>query len=257
MTTVAEPPADAGEAWRGNLIGELRCQLEFARLLVDPVWRGDHVPRGQRDPVLVVPGVLTGDRSTLPLRHWLGRMNYRPERAGMELNLDCSARALASLERRLEGLAERSESRISLIGHSRGGILSRALATRRPDLVQRVITLGSGLADGYDISRPLLTLIAGVRRYHDLTTDRVNRHGCMTQECRCEFGAASRAPFPNSIEIVSVYSRQDGFANWRSSRVSYARNVEVKGSHTGLVVNRTAYRAIGLALAGRAQEIPE
>jgi len=56
---------------------------------------------------------------------------------------------------------------------------------------------------------------------------------------------------------VSVYSRQDGFANWRSSSVPYARNVEVRGSHMGLVVNRSAYRAIGLALAGRTQEIPQ
>jgi len=190
VTTLEQQPADTAEQWQGNLIGELRCHVEFARLLVDPVWRGVAIPRGQRDPVLVVPGVLSGDRSTLPLRQWLGRMNYRPQKAGMELNLDCSARALANLERRVEGLAELSGSPISLIGHSRGGILSRALATRRPELVQRVITLGSGLADGYDISLPLFTFISAVRRYHVLTTDRVNRHGCMTQECRCEFGAA-------------------------------------------------------------------
>ena len=120
-----------------------------------------------------------------------------------------------------------------------------------------MIALGSGLADGYDISLPLRAFIRVVRAYHGLTTDRTMRHGCMTQACLCEFGTASRAPFPESVELFSVYTREDGFSNWRASQVPYALNVEVKGSHIGLVVNRAVYRAIGLALADRAEEIHE
>jgi hypothetical protein len=71
----------------------------------------------------------------------------------------------------------------------------------------------------------------------------------MTQECSCSFGVASRAPFPSTVELVSIFSKQDGFSHWRSSEVPYAHNVEVTGSHLGLVANRKAYRAIALALA--------
>ena len=257
MSLVDEATSEPREPFKGSLVSELRCNAELLRLLTDPIWGGVGVPHGSHETVMVVPGVLTGDRSTLLLRHWLRRIGYRANSAGMELNLDCSARALVNLELRVERSVERSGDRISLIGHSRGGILSRALATRRPDLVRQVIALGSGLDNGYDISAALRVLISAVRRYHNLTTDRVNRQGCMTQECTCEFGAASRAPFPKSVELVSVFTREDGFSHWRSSCVPYAHNVEVTGSHTGLVVNRTVYRAIGLALAGRTQEIPE
>jgi triacylglycerol lipase len=256
LNTREQATSDRQEPWNGNLVGELRWHAELAHLLFDPIWAGKGVPRGSGETVMVVPGVLSGDRSTLLLRQWLRRIGYEPHSAGMELNLDCSARALVNLERRVERLAESSGGQIALVGHSRGGILGRALATRRPDLVHVVVALGSGLDDGYDISLPLRLMIRVVRGYHGLTTDRVTRNGCMTQACACEFGDASRAPFPDSVELVSVFSRQDGFSNWRSSQVSYAHNVEVTGSHVGLVVNRTAYRAIGLALAGRAEEIP-
>ena len=244
-----------GAAWRGSLVGELRWHAEAGRLLVDPVWRGADVPRGRGEAVVVVPGLLAGDRSTLLLRRWLRRINYRPHKAGMTLNVDCSERAMNSLEQLVERIATTGGQPITLIGHSRGGILGRALATRRPDLLERVVALGSGLDDGYDISPALEAGVKVIRQFHRLTTDREAKHGCMTQECRCSFGVASRSPFPDGVEMVSIYSRQDGFSHWRSSRVPYAVNIEVTGTHLGLVTNRKAYRALGFALAGKAAEV--
>ena len=104
MTALEEPPMERPEKFKGNLVAELRWQAEVARLLVDPVWRGAGVPRGDGETVLVVPGVMSGDRSTLLLRKWLRQIGYQPHSAGMELNIDCSARALDKLERRVERL---------------------------------------------------------------------------------------------------------------------------------------------------------
>ena len=57
------PPAPAvpAERWWGNHLGEMRWQLELARLLVDPVYRGEDVPRGDGAPVVLIPGFLAGD----------------------------------------------------------------------------------------------------------------------------------------------------------------------------------------------------
>jgi pimeloyl-ACP methyl ester carboxylesterase len=237
--------------WIGNPVGELRWQAELARLVVDPVFRGAGLPRGDGRVVIVVPGFGSGDGSTAILRDWLRRLDYVPEPAGMPFNVDCSARALEALERR----AARHERPVTLLGHSRGGLLSRALATVRPDLVRRVVVLGSGLEDGYDISVALRLAVLPFRGFQALTSDRVTRRGCMTRGCRCPFGAASRAPFPEDIDLVSIFTREDGLAHPRASRVAYATNIELTGSHTGLVVNRKAYRAIAYALAGRAAEL--
>ena len=254
MTTVPDESERSQRPWSGNLAGELRWHAELVRLLADPVWRGAGVPHGHGEPVMVVPGLLSGDRSTHLLRRWLRRIGYQPHPAGMTLNIDCSARALAALERRVNSAAERGGGSIALIGHSRGGILARALATQRPDLVHRVIALGSGLDNGFDISLPLRIGVKALRSYRVLTTDRAAKHGCMTQQCECLFGVLSRAAFPDTVELISIYSRQDGMSHWRSSRVSYAQNVEVTGSHIGLVSNRLAYRAVALGLAGRIGE---
>jgi pimeloyl-ACP methyl ester carboxylesterase len=242
--------------WKGNPFAELRWQAETARLLVDPIWQGRDVPRGTGQHVVLVPGFMTGDQSLMLLRRWLSRIGYVPRRSGMRINIDCSARALDGLERRVASIADQSGGPIALIGHSRGGILARALATRRPDLLARIITLGSGLDNAFDVTPAMGTPLRIVRGYHELTTDRVARRGCMTEGCTCEFGDDYRAPFPAAVDLVSVWSRQDGISHWRSSRVSYARNVEVSGSHLGLVANRKVYRAIGLALAGRLEVEP-
>ena len=47
--------------WWGNHIGELRWQLDAARLLAHPVLRGGGVPRGDGRSVLLLPGFLAGD----------------------------------------------------------------------------------------------------------------------------------------------------------------------------------------------------
>src|SRR5688572_30405428 len=100
--------ADAGGAmvaegerrWWGRHVHELRWQAELVRLLVDPVFRGQDVVRGDGGPVMLIPGFLAGDASLSVMAEWLGRMGYRAHGSGIRLNVDCSNRALLGLERR-------------------------------------------------------------------------------------------------------------------------------------------------------------
>ena len=121
---------------------EGRMYLEWLRLIRDPVFRGDEVPPGLGRPVLLVPGFLAGDWTLRTPCDWLKRMGYRPRMAGVAFNVMYSEVMLRPLIDTLTALHRRTGARVSLVGHSRGGVLAKVLAHRRPDLVEQVITLG-------------------------------------------------------------------------------------------------------------------
>jgi triacylglycerol lipase len=248
---VPPPPAPAPppERWWGDHLGEMRWQLELARLTVDPVFRGAGIPRGDGAPVLVVPGFMAGDASLQVMRGWLGRIGYRPSGSGIQVNVDCSDRAVDALERRVERLADRAGRRVALLGHSRGGHFVKALAHRRPELVSSAISLGAGLDTPFDISTPTQAAVAAVRAVHAVTGDRIARNGCFTATCTCRFTRDYAGDFPDSVPLTSIYSRGDGVVRWRACLVPYARCVEVTGSHVGLAFNRKVYREVARTLA--------
>jgi pimeloyl-ACP methyl ester carboxylesterase len=230
-------------------VHELRWQGELLRLLVDPVFRGRGVARGDGGPVLLIPGFLAGDVSLSVMAEWLGRMGHHAYGSGIRLNVDCSNRALLALERRLERVAEAAGRPVALVGHSRGGHFAKALGHRRPELVAGVVSIGAGLDTPFAISQPTLAAVAVTRMIHARTTDRRSHHGCFTSGCGCEFSHHYRAPFPEFIPLTSIFSKGDGVVRWQACVVSYAHCVEVTGSHVGLAVNRKAYRALAEALA--------
>ncbi|MEA2450068.1 MAG: triacylglycerol lipase [Thermoleophilaceae bacterium] len=245
------PPAPERprERWWGNHLGEMRWQLELARLLVDPVYRGSGVPRGDGAPLILIPGFLAGDSSLAVMREWLARIGYRPKAAGILANVDCSDRAVNDLEKRLEKLADRHGRKVALIGHSRGAHFAKALAHRRPELVSSAISIGAGLNTPFDISVPTQAAVAAFRSLHSLTSDRIARNGCFSAECRCRFSDDYGGDFPADVPLTSIYSKGDGVVRWRACVVDYARCVEVSGSHVGLAFNRKVYRELAETLA--------
>lgn len=239
----------AAEPWRGAHLREMRWQLELARLLADPVWRGLGVPHGDGQPVLLVPGFLAGDQSLSFMAAWLRRLGYRPRRAGIAFNVRCSDVAVDRLERTLSHVHLSSGQRVALVGHSRGGHFAKALASRRPEQVSQVVSLGSGLDDPFDISETTRRAVASVRRAIHRSDPRRAALGCFTSSCVCRYAQDFARPFPADVPLTSVYSRGDGVVRWQACVVPYARCVEVPGSHVGLAFNRHAYREIARALA--------
>jgi triacylglycerol lipase len=235
--------------WWGNHIREIRWQLDAARLLADPVLRGRGVPRGDGRSVLLLPGFLAGDYTLATMAIWLHRIGYRPRRVGFIANVDCSDRALRAIEGRCEAVFEEEGRQVAIVGHSRGAHQAKALAVRRPELVAHVIALGGGLSRQMAISAPTQAALSLVRSWHHHTTDRHARRGCLTEDCGCSFTRDYAGPFPDSVRLTSVYSKQDGVVRWQSCVVPYAENVEVRGTHVGLAFNPEAYVAIATALA--------
>jgi triacylglycerol lipase len=234
----ARPPI-----WR-----EARIGLEAARLLRDPIFRGDGVRDGRGHPVLLIPGFLAGDGSLAVIAHWLRRCDYRPSGAGMIANVDCSGAALARLEPRLERLAAERGRRATILGQSRGGDLAKVLARRRPDLVCGIVTLGSPALDPLAVHPLVRVQLEAVSRLGSIGAPRLFKRSCLDGECCASFWEDLAAPLPRGVGFVSVYSRSDGIVEWRACLAPGAEHVEVDGSHIGMALNPSAWRAVAGAL---------
>jgi triacylglycerol lipase len=247
MTVVPHVPP----LWR-----ESRVALEAARLFRSAVWRGDGVPAGNGRPVLLVPGFMAGDGSLGTLTRWLRANGYWTSRAGIRANVGCSQDACERLERRAEALTDRTGEKVAIIGQSRGGVLARVVAYRRPDLISGIVTLGAPTVSMLKV-HPLVLLNVGL--VGALGTGRVPglmSLSCLRGACCATFRADLPAEFPMGVGYVSAYSRSDGIVDWHACLDPAAENVEVHASHCGMAVSEQVYRLLAGALAEFGGERP-
>lgn len=234
---------------------EGRFALERAALLRDPVWRGEGMPPGHGEPVMLIAGFMAGDPSLGAMAGWLRRLGYRPVRAGLRANVDCTEETLQRLERELERAVTRHRRSAWIVGHSRGGTMARVLAVRRPDLVAGIVCLGSPLRDQFEVHPLVRAQVRAVAMLGTLGVPGLFRHHCQ-EGCCAKAHEQLTGPFPEDVAFTSVYSRSDGVVGWRACLDPAARAVEVDASHCGMAVNREVYRALAAALsASRAGEI--
>lgn len=186
-------------------------------------------PRGDKHPVMVLPGFMASDASTRPLRSFLKMKKYAAHGWGLGRNLGShivGGQHLVSdaLIDQVIRLAVEHDRKVSLIGWSLGGILAREVARVAPDCVRQVISLGSpfnGAKGAAPLAAKLFEMINGdISTTHDDMLERV----------------LEPPPVPNS----AIFSRSDGIAHWQScihdSHRLHAQSehIEVKGSHLGL-----------------------
>ena len=242
-------PALISGSARPPLWREARIGLETAALLRDPVFRGEGVSDGRGRPVLLIPGFLAGDQSLVMMAGWLKRSGYRPARAGMRANIDCSGAIVTRLEERLEELVREQGRRAVIVGQSRGGNIAKALGCARPDLVCGVVGLGSPQVDPLAI-HPLVRLqVQAVSRLGSLGAPGLFKRSCLDGDCCAGFWKYLAAPMPKGVGLVSVYSKSDGVVDWRSCLDPHAtRLVEINASHCGMAVSASAWRAVSDAL---------
>lgn len=202
---------------RGFLLLEGRVVIEWAALLPAlPVLR--RAPRGDGQPVLVVPGFMASDVSTLVLRRFLARLGYRAHGWGLGRNVGPSSEMARGLAQCLEELRRRYGRRVSLVGQSLGGIYARELARRYADDVRQVITLASPFRDPEATNVPAALLVR--RRQHP--DERA-------------FRERLRTPLP--VPSTAIYSRTDGLVSWRSCCEDpgpQRESIEVESSHLGM-----------------------
>jgi len=248
---VVEAPERANlPFWREALTG-----VDYLRLKASPVYYGFGVPKGQREPVVVVPGFLGADFYLLELHFWLRRMGYAPYLSRIGHNAKCpdilTHRLLATVNRAFNETGRP----VHIIGHSFGGVLARGVAFRKPERVASVTMLGSPF-NGTKVNPWILNLIRYVRK-HTQGTHKRNRD-CYTMDCACGFVCTMRNAFPKEILQTAIYSKTDGVVDWHSSVTGIADcDVEVSGTHVGLVWNPEVYRCIGARLQTASALLPE
>jgi pimeloyl-ACP methyl ester carboxylesterase len=174
------------------------------------------------------------------LHSWLQRIGYSSHLSGIYVNAFHSEHMLAGLRHRMAEIQKQDSAPVTLIGHSRGGLLAKVLSQRRPSSVEQVITLGSPLADFTDLT--LVTRAAvGV-----VTT--ANEIG-FGKRLRAEGRFAHDLRLPPAVPTTSIYTRSDTVVNFRSCLRPDIPSISVWGSHNGLVVNPEVYRLLGRLLA--------
>ncbi len=213
---------------------------EFAALVGDPVFRGRGVPKGDGRPVLLIPGFMAGDWMLRVLDSWLGRMGYRSYLSGILFNVHHSERLISDLRRKVAEIEKEHGSRVSLVGHSRGGLLAKVVAQRRPRSVEQVITLGSPLADWTDLAPMPRPAVGSFTAPNQLVyARRVNGEGRFLYDLNL-------AP---AVPTTSIYTQADDVVNYRSCLRPDIPAMPVWGTHNGLVVNPEVYRLLGRLLA--------
>jgi hypothetical protein len=84
---------------------------------------------------------------------------------------------------------------------------------------------------------------------------RVSDPNCTFPECTCPFVGEIGRPLGAQVRVLSLFSRDDPVVSPWASRVATGGNLEVSGTHGGLVYNAEVYRAIAGQLAGRYESV--
>ena len=196
-------------------------------------------PRGSGERVMVWPGFGAGNSSTSTLRGYLRYLGYQAQGWKLGNNNGDVLNLLARLKSDLQ--AENLTEPVTLVGWSLGGYLAREVARDCPELVKRVVTLGSPVVGG-----PKYTAVASAFGQRGQSLDEIER---LVEE---------RYETPLRVPVTAIYSKADGVVAWQACidhRSPDVEHIEVFSSHIGLGFSPQAYRILALRLASRMAQV--
>ena len=136
MNISSDPDLRIPPGWR---------RMSEAAWLLSRAWHGiGHLDsRGPENgpPVLVIPGFVANDRTTMALRRELARAGYRVHPWNSGWNMGARADTIDRLAERLKQISP--DRPVLVVGWSLGGVFARELARQHPERVRAVVTLGS------------------------------------------------------------------------------------------------------------------
>ena len=195
---------------------EMFTPIDWLRLARD--WRT--LPKGeatQPRSAVLVPGFGASALSMKVIERALRRRGHRAYEWGQGRNDGKVQELLPRVIDRCEQVARAHGGPIEVIGWSLGGYLAREAARDRPDLVRKVITLGSPVIGG-----PSYTTVA---RWYEA-------RGYDLSEIRQL--VAERFEKPLDVPIIAVYSKRDGIVSWQACIDEWSpdvRHLEVSATH--------------------------
>ena len=191
---------------------------------------------GERGPadgpkLMLIPGFVANDRTTLGLQRALAAAGYRVTGWGLGLNKGVTADMREKVAERIEAFGK--GEKVILVGWSLGGVFAREIAKVRPDLVEKVVTMGSPFS-GDPRSNNVWRLYEWIA-------------GHPVDKPPIDTVTAEKPPVPT----LALWSRKDGIVSVRSTRGlpgESDRQVEIDCSHMGFAVSGRAAPAVVKAI---------
>ena len=203
-----------------HLALESRTLLELTSLL--PAWPVlSTAPKGDGHPVIVYPGFMAGNVTTLPLRYFLKQIGYEPLTWQFGRNRGQFLTIHPAMIERIQRVCARTGKKVTLLGWSLGGVYARELAKTCPEQVRQVITLGSPFSGS-----PRATNVAWL--FEKITGYRLAN---LEEQVR-------ETSLPPPVPMTAIYTLSDGIVSWKctveESTGPSRENIQVPGSHLGL-----------------------
>ncbi len=198
-------------------------------------------PRGDKHPLLLIPGFLASDSSLVMLQRYLGYLGYKAETWGYGRNTGRPEHLYDHLPEKLLDMAEKSGEPVSVIGQSLGGVYARELAREYPDATRQVITMGSPFG-----ARNSGVAIQMVRRL-------LEQQSGKDMDELIEVIMTRGPHVAPDVPVTAIYSKSDGVVHWKVCRETRedhnTQNIEITGSHCGMGFNASIYYVIADRLA--------
>lgn len=214
-----------------DILREVRAPFEFVSVVLY-VHALSKAPKGNGRAVMLVPGYLADDYSMRPLGAYLKYLGYDIYYTELGRNMGKVNTDMMRLGDRVESISKNLNSeKVTLIGWSLGGVLTREVARLFPNAVQEVLTLGTPIVGG-----PKFTSVG--KRYAKANNIDLEEF---------ELDVHQRNSIGLTQPVTSIYSKSDGVVGWQASIDIYnqhATNIEVNGSHMGLGVNPKVWLTI-------------
>jgi len=180
---------------------------------------------GDGHPVLILPGFMSSDLSTIPLRSFIYNAGYKVYGWGEGINY-ARTDYIDLLIDKVERIYQRHDKPITLIGWSLGGIYARQLAKHNPYIIRQVIVMGSPIKGVKEANNAIW--MYELLKKSKLVSDTLD------PELLKDF------PLPAPVPTTAIYSKEDGVVPWElclEDEDDWHQNIQVRGSHLGLGVN--------------------
>jgi pimeloyl-ACP methyl ester carboxylesterase len=199
--------------------------------------------------VVLVHGFGVPAATLRPLRGWLSAAGWDVISPSLGLNLACASVATEQVVAAAADGRARTGQPVALVGHSRGGLLGKVAAVRRPDLVGVLVTVCTPWTLGPP-DRPGVATVGRALRFG-------RRHGVdLLGSIDCADGACCSDLRPDLAQVpvapwTALWSSADRIAGDDARCTGATRTVDLGTSHLGAVLSVEGWRAIGEALQQR------